>query len=81
MKKMVEMDAYWLEKNDPENERLTRLYEAIHKLLPHERYLVLLYLDNLQYSEIAEISESNVGVRINRARKKLTALCKEGDDQ
>ena len=78
MEKMVAMDAYWLEKKDTENERLALLYEAIHKLLPHERYLILLYLDNLQYSEIAEIigiSESNVGVRINRARKKLTALC------
>lgn len=84
MEKMVAMDAYWLEKKDPENERLTFLYEAIHKLLPHERYLVLLYLDDLQYSEIAEIigiSESNVGVRINRARKKLTALFNGGSNQ
>lgn len=81
IEKMVEMDAYWQEKKDPENEHLTFLYEAIHKLLPHERYLILLYLDELQYSEIAEIigiSENNVGVRINRARKKLTALCNEG---
>jgi len=82
MEKQVEMGAYWLEKKDPENERLTFLYEAIHKLLPHERYLVLLYLDDLPYSEIAEIigiSENNVGVRINRARKKLTDLCNGGD--
>lgn len=83
--KMVEMGAYWLEKSDPENERLTRLYEAIHQLLPHDRYLILLYLDELQYAEIAEvlgISESNVGVRINRAKKKLAALCNErGNDR
>ena len=81
MEKIVEMDAYWLKRSDPENARLAALYEAIHKLAPHERYLVLLYLDDLQYSEIAEIigiSESNVGVRINRARKKLTNLCKQG---
>lgn len=84
VEKMVEMDAYWLEKKDPENEQLHVLYEAIHKLSPHDRYLVLLYLDDLQYSEIAEIigiSESNVGVRINRAKKKLSALCNGGDDQ
>ena len=81
---MVEMDAYWVEKKDPENEQLNMLYEAIHQLLPHDRYLVLLYLDDLQYSETAEIigiSESNVGVRINRAKKKLAALCNGGDDQ
>lgn len=80
MEKVVAMDAYWLQKKDPINERLALLYEAIHRLLPHERYLILLYLDNLQYSEIAEIigiSESNVGVRINRVRKKLTALCEK----
>ena len=34
-----------------------------------------------QAAEIIGISESNVGVRINRARKKLTDLCNEGDDQ
>jgi len=81
VEKLVAMDAYWLEQKDPENERLTVLYEAIHQLPPDERYLVLLYLDDLHYSEIAEIigiSESNVGVRINRARKKLTDLCSGG---
>ena len=84
MEKMVELDAYWQGKNDRENDRLTWLYEAIHQLLPHERSLVLLYLDNLQYSQIAEIigiSESNVGVRINRARKKLAELWKKGTKQ
>ena len=84
VQKMVDMDAYWLKGKEHENEQLTQLYEAIHKLSPHDRYLVLLYLDDLQYSEIAEIigiSESNVGVRINRAKKKLAALCNGGDEQ
>jgi len=85
-KRMVEMDAYWVKKKDPENERLTLLYEAIHRLPPHDRTLVLLVLDNLPYAEIAEIaeiigiSENNVGVRIHRARKKLEALCNRGDE-
>jgi len=81
VEKLVVMDAYWLEQKAPENERLTVLYEAIHQLPPDERYLVLLYLDDLQYSEIAEIigiSECNVGVRINRVKKKLTDLCNGG---
>jgi RNA polymerase sigma-70 factor (ECF subfamily) len=81
VEKLVSMDAYWLEQRGPENERLTLLYEAIHQLPAHERYLVLLYLEDLPYSEIAEIigiSESNVGVRITRVRKKLTDLCNGG---
>jgi RNA polymerase sigma-70 factor (ECF subfamily) len=81
MEKMVEMDAYWQGKMDRDNEQLTWLYEAMHQLLPHERSLVLLYLDNLPYAQIADIagiSESNVGVRINRARNKLAELWKKG---
>ena len=81
VEKLVSMDAYWLEQRGPENERLTLLYETIHQLPAHERYLVLLYLEDLPYSELAEIigiSESNVGVRINRAKKKLTDLCNGG---
>jgi RNA polymerase sigma-70 factor (ECF subfamily) len=84
VEKLVAMDAYWLGQKAPENDRLTVLYEAIHQLPPDERYLVLLYLDDLQYSEIAEIigiSESNVGVRISRVRKKLTDLCYGGQNQ
>jgi len=82
MEKLVELDAYWVGKKAPENELLTRLYEAIHQLPPHDRTLVLLVLDDLSYADIAEIigiSESNVGVRIHRARKKLSTLCNRGD--
>lgn len=42
--------------------------------------LVLLYLDDLSYRQIAEvlgISESNVGVKLNRAKKALGELMKE----
>jgi len=41
--------------------------------------LVLLYLDELSYSEMAEvlgISESNVGVKLNQSKKALTELMK-----
>ena len=84
MEKMVEMDAYWQGRKDRENDRLAWLYEALHQLLPHERSLMLLYLDHLPYSQIAEIigiSESNVGVRINRARNKLAELATKGTTQ
>ena len=41
--------------------------------------LVLLYLDELSYQEMADvlgISESNVGVKLNRAKKALSELMK-----
>ncbi len=81
--RMVELDAYWLKAEGPESELLNRLYESIRQLTPHERSLVLLYLDDLKYADIADvigISESNVGVRINRVKKRLTELCNKGSD-
>src|SRR3954447_980163 len=54
-----------------------QLYQAIHQLPKADAALVLLYLDELSYREMAEvlgISESNVGVKLNRANKALTEL-------
>ena len=54
-----------------------QLYKAIHQLPKTDAALVLLYLDELSYREMSEvlgISESNVGVKLNRARKSLSAL-------
>lgn len=56
------------------------LYEAIGKLNKAEKSLIILYLDNLQYTEIAEIagiSANNVGVKINRIKSKLQKILKE----
>ncbi len=50
---------------------------AIHQLPKADAALVLLYLDELSYREMAEvlgISESNVGVKLNRAKKALSEL-------
>jgi RNA polymerase sigma-70 factor, ECF subfamily len=63
-----------------QREILDQLYEAIHQLPKTDAALVLLYLDELSYQEMAEvlgISENNVGVKLNRAKKALTALMKE----
>ncbi len=57
-----------------------QLYKAINQLPKTEAALVLLYLDELSYREMAEvlgISESNVGVKLNRAKKALSELMKE----
>ncbi len=56
---------------------LERLYEAIGKLGVAEKSLTLLWLDDLSYSEIAEITgltSSNIGVKLNRARARLREL-------
>ncbi|MCA9129024.1 MAG: RNA polymerase sigma factor [Planctomycetales bacterium] len=60
-----------------QREMVERLYQAIHTLPKTEVALVLLYLDDLSYSEISSvlgISESNVGVKLNRVRKTLASL-------
>jgi RNA polymerase sigma-70 factor (ECF subfamily) len=60
-----------------QRETVEQLYKAIHQLPKADAALVLLYLDELTYQEIADvlgISESNVGVKLNRAKKALTAL-------
>lgn len=54
-----------------------QLYRAIHRLPKADAALVLLYLDELSYREMAEVlgvTESNVGVKLNRAKKALGAL-------
>ncbi|MEO6550515.1 MAG: RNA polymerase sigma factor [Ferruginibacter sp.] len=56
------------------DERLTWLYEQIHRLDEIDRSLTLLLLDNFSYKEMAAIigiTESNVGVKINRIKKYL----------
>ncbi|QDU10296.1 RNA polymerase sigma factor [Gimesia aquarii] len=56
-----------------------QLYKAINQLPKTDAALVLLYLDELSYREMAEvlgISENNVGVKLNRAKKVLNELMK-----
>jgi len=60
-----------------ESERADRLAHAIPPLPLSYRQAVTLYLEEMPYAEIAEaldISESNVGVRINRAKQMLKEM-------
>jgi RNA polymerase sigma-70 factor (ECF subfamily) len=60
-----------------QQETVNQLYAAIRRLPKADAALVLLYLDELSYREIADvlgISESNVGVKLNRAKKALAGL-------
>ena len=63
-----------------QRELVERLYDAIHRLPKADAALVLLYLDDLSYCEMAEvlgISENHVGVKLNRAKKALARLMSE----
>lgn len=63
--------------NEVEKEQIATLYRAIRKLNESERAIVLLYLEDRSYKEMAEIlgiTVSNVGARVNRAKKQLKML-------
>ena len=63
-----------------QREAVQRLYAAIHQLPKSDAALVLLYLDDLSYRQMAEVlgvSEGNVGVKLNRVKKALGELLKE----
>ena len=64
----------------PMDERLAWLYEEICKLDAIDRSVTLLMLDSFSYKEMADIlgiSESNVGVKINRIKKQLISKSKK----
>ena len=60
---------------DPENEKnLNLLLQFIHQLKEIDKSVMLLYLEDKSYKEIAEItgiSESNVATKINRIKERL----------
>ncbi|MFV3077251.1 RNA polymerase sigma factor [Niveispirillum fermenti] len=61
-------------------ERVDRLYAAIRTLSSVDRSLMLLSLENVSYGEMAAmhgISTTNVGVRLSRARQRVTTLLRE----
>lgn len=63
-----------------QREVVERLYAAIRQLPKTDAALILLYLDDQSYRQMAEvlgISQSNVGVKLNRAKKALGELMKD----
>lgn len=65
-------------------EIVQQLYVAIRQLPKLDASLALMHLDGLSYREMSEvlgITESNVGVKLNRIRKQLAAMLKGADDE
>ena len=64
------------------DERLSWLYDEIYKLDEIDRSVTLLLLEGFSYKEMSAIlgiSESNVGVKINRIKKQLIVKSKNYD--
>lgn len=68
---------------DPQEEQLQALFRAIGTLSPLNKAIVLLYLDEVSYEEIASITgltKSNVSVRLVRIKKELEVQLKKQTD-
>ena len=82
----VSLDDAGIDPEDPQassealvadEQQRARFMQAIRGLPVIHREVLVLFLEGMDYGEIAAvvgISESNVGVRLNRARQKLKAL-------
>ena len=59
------------------DESLNQLYDAIRKLSEIDRAIIMLYLEEKPYKEIADIigtNQNNIGVRVNRIKNRLKEL-------
>jgi len=68
---------HYFERNDSMTEDLKMLYQSINQLNKIDRAMVLLYLEQRSYLEMAEIlgiSKSNVSVKLVRAKEKLIKI-------
>ncbi len=63
-----------------QDEKLDRLYAAIDRLDDVDKALVMMYLDEKSYREMADVlglSESHVGVKLHRVKNKLASWLEE----
>jgi len=66
--------------NPRQHEQMEQMFRAISQLDGLEKAAITLFLEDLSYEQMASvmgISESNVGVILHRAKKKLSTLIKE----
>ena len=73
-------DVMVIENRAFEDESLNQLYVAIRHLSEVDRALILLYLEEKSYQEIADIlgtNANNIGVRVNRIKERLKKILDE----
>ena len=74
------MDINLFSDSDKETEQVNILHKRISRLMPLDRAIVLLWLENISYDEIGAIigiSAKNVSVRLVRIREQLKAMSNE----
>ena len=74
------MDINLYEDTDEDSRQIQMLYNRINRLKPFDRAIILLWLDNLPYDEIAAIvgiTVKNVSVRLVRIREELKNMSNE----
>ena len=72
---ILEIDIPDIQEDDDTEELLKQLFAAIDCLDKIDKSIILLYLEEKSYEEISEItglSTSNVGVKLNRIKGKLS---------
>ena len=65
------------DKNDADDRQTDMLHERIGRLQPFDRAIVLLWLENMSYDEIAQIvgiSVKNVSVKLYRIKEQLKQM-------
>lgn len=73
----VNLEVFDDDDDGEKSNRLRELYQLIQTLNPLERALILLWLEERSYDEIAQIlgiSKNNVGVRLSRIKDKLKKM-------
>lgn len=76
-RRQIEYERLRVDDAPDEDALLEALYAAIRELEPLDRSLMVLSLEGISYGQIAAIhglSESNVGARLTRARRKLGSM-------
>ena len=73
----LDMNINLFEDDDKDTRQIRQLYDRIHCLGPIDRAIVLMWLDNMSYDEIAAIigiTVSNVSAKLHRIKLKLMSM-------
>lgn len=66
-----------------DNDYADKMRHAVNRLSDNDKALVIMYLDEFSYQEIAGVtglSVNHVGVKLNRIRKQLKTLIENGNE-
>ncbi|MDN3652520.1 RNA polymerase sigma factor [Thalassotalea ponticola] len=81
---LVEIDNITVSAEHQSRCDIKQLYAAIRQLSELDRAIIVLYLDDYQYKQIAEIigiKANNIGVRINRIKQQLYKLINQDEPE